>query len=384
MINVDFDKGVMNFGDVQRLKKAMLKARSGKPVTVGFIGGSITQGCLSSVPETCYAYLVYEWWQKKFTDSYVNYINAGIGATPSDFGVARVDEDLLKYEPDFVIVEFSVNDGNTFHYMETYEGLIRHILKSNEDRALMLVHNVKYDDMSSAEDKHLIVGKYYNLPSVSMKHSVYPLVANKTIGSRDITKDDLHPNDDGHMLLARLVTNYLDKVYENLESDSECENLLLNKEEGSGKDLPKPLTSNGYENSKRLNNRNYEPECSGFERDDTVQNHITEIFRYGYTAWNEGSSIKFTADCSSIAVQYRKSVNKPAPIAIAIVDGDEDNAEVLDANFDEDWGDCLYTHLVADHIDKKEHTIEIRIIKDHSRDEIKDVVPFYLVSVIVS
>lgn len=382
MKTINYDKGIMNFGDTKRLVKAMLKAKAGEDITVGFLGGSITQGCLSSVPETCYAYLVYSWWKNKFSNSYVNYINAGIGGTPSDFGVARVDDDLLKYNPDFVIVEFSVNDGSDFYYMETYEGLVRHILKSSPDRALMLVHNVKYDDMSSAEDKHLIIGKYYDLPDVSMKHTLYPLVANGTYLSRDVTEDDLHPNDLGHSILATLITNYLEKVYEKLD---DLKNQVGNEsDETEENSIPNPITPNGYETSVRINNLNYNPVCNGFERDDTVQNHITEIFRHGYTSAKAGSSIIFKADCSSIAVQYRKSVNKPAPIAVAIVDGDETSRVVLDANFEEDWGDCLYTQPVAKHLEKKEHTIEIRIITDHSNDTVKDASDFYLVSVIAS
>mgnify|MGYP001713161690 CR=1 FL=1 len=73
----------------------MRKAKSGEPITVGFLGGSITQGCLSSTPETCYAYLVYEWWKKQFPDTSVTYVNAGIGGTTSQFGVARADRGFI-------------------------------------------------------------------------------------------------------------------------------------------------------------------------------------------------------------------------------------------------------------------------------------------------
>lgn len=374
MANINYDKGIMNWGDNRRIENALLKAHSGQAITVGFLGGSITQGCLSSVHETCYAYLVYDWWVKKFPESKVTYINAGIGGTPSDFGVARVDEDLLYGKPDFAIAEFSVNDDNTFHYMETYEGLIRHMLKSSKDLALMLVHNVKYDDMSSAEDKHLIVGKYYDLPDVSMKHTLYTLVANKTFSSMDVTKDNLHPNDYGHSILANLIINYLEKVYEGLDLNGQANSIPM--------ELPKPLTKNGYENSFRYNNLNSEPECNGFVKDDSIQSNLNDIFKHGYTAWSEGDSIKFKVDASSITVQYRKTIHKPAPIALAIIDGDEDNASVLDANFTETWGDKLYTQLICDNKEKKEHTVEIRIVADHSKEKEKDQLPFYLVSIL--
>ena len=73
----------------------MKKAIQGEDITVGFLGGSITQGCNASAPETCYAYLVYQWWCEKFPKSKIAYINAGIGGTTSQFGAARAESDLL-------------------------------------------------------------------------------------------------------------------------------------------------------------------------------------------------------------------------------------------------------------------------------------------------
>ncbi len=370
-LDVNYDNGLMNFGDFSRIKKAMAKAAKGEKITVGFLGGSITQGCLSSTPETCYAYLVYRWWKENFPASDVQYVNAGIGGTPSNFGVARVDDDILSYNPDFTVVEFSVNDENSLHYFETYEGLVRHILNSSET-GLMLIHNVRYDNMDSAEDKHLVVGKYYELPCVSMKHSVYPEVANGSIDNRVITPDDLHPNDNGHLLLANLVIHMLEII--------KCEVVNEDIEYKAEKNLPKPLTKNGFEISKRLQNTNYSAKMYGFEEDKTPQNHITDIFRKGYTASKEGDSIIFSAECSSIAIQYRKSVNKPTPIAEAIVDDDSSTKAILDGNFDEDWGDCLYTQTICKHMELREHKIEIKLVETHK----DDAVPFYLVSVIVS
>ena len=124
---IDNHLGIVNCGNWYRIKKVMRKAKSGEPITVGFLGGSITQGCLSSTPETCYAYLVYEWWKKQFPDTSVTYVNAGIGGTTSQFGVARADSDLLSHHIDFSVVEFSVNDDDNAHFLETYEGLIRHL-----------------------------------------------------------------------------------------------------------------------------------------------------------------------------------------------------------------------------------------------------------------
>ena len=66
---IDCSKGVMNRGNLYRIEGAMKKAMRGEDIIVGFLGGSITQGCLSSTPETCYAYLVYRWWCDTFPDA---------------------------------------------------------------------------------------------------------------------------------------------------------------------------------------------------------------------------------------------------------------------------------------------------------------------------
>ena len=119
MTYINFEEGMSYSGDWRRLRRTMKKAQRGEPITVGFLGGSITQGSLSSLPTTCYAYLVYDWWVKTFPQSQITYVNAGIGGTTSHFGVGRAKEDLLSFRPDFTTVEFSVNDDNTPFFRET-------------------------------------------------------------------------------------------------------------------------------------------------------------------------------------------------------------------------------------------------------------------------
>lgn len=200
-----------------------------------------------------------------------------------------------------------------------------------------------------------------------MKSTIYPEVAAGRIPNRQITPDDLHPNDEGHALVASVITFFLDQVFASNAQETE-------------RPIPAPLTANQYERSQRYQNHNSHPICRGFEADRTPQEHITQMFRHGYTAWKTGDSIEFTVEGTGIAVQYRKSVRKPAPIARVVVDNCEDTAVILDANFQEDWGDCLYIDTVLEHGDKKMHKVTVTIIESHD----DDVVPFYLVSVIGS
>lgn len=374
------EKAIANVGSLHPLKKVMKRASQGEDINVGFIGGSITQGSLSSTPKTCYSYLVYEWWRKKYNQAKITYINAGIGGTTSQFGVARVQSDLLRYFPDFIIVEFSVNDQDNEHFLETFEGLIRKIMYNEKEPAIIILNNVRYDDGRNAEKMHNRVGKAYQIPCISMQSSIYPKVALKEIDKKDITPDDLHPNDLGHELIASIVTDFLENVSCSLEEGLSDEYSSFNQEEMKLDCKVPPLTRNAYENSVRYQNSSQVYQSYGFKEDTSVQENITQFFKNGWTAGKVGDRIVFMVEGTEISVQYRKSVHKPTPMAVAIIDDNINNAILLDGNYEEDWGDCLYLQTLIKHSEYKVHKIEIEIVETHEYDK----VPFYLVSVIGS
>jgi len=380
-IKEHYGDGLVNAGDDSRIVKCMRRALAGEKLTVAFLGGSITQGCLSSTPQLCYAYRTYDWWERSFPMAEISYWNAGIGGTTSHLGVARLQEDVLSQHPDFVIVEFSVNDEDVNpHFEETYESLIRKILTAPWKPSLMIVHNVRYDDGGNAELIHRPVAERYRVPAVSMKPVIYAKMAEGLIKNRDVTQDDLHPNDLGHELVAGVITTYLEgarKKAESLGASAQC---------GGEKDaedpyvtLPIPLTRSSYESVSRHRNYQIEPvENHGFMRDGVPQKCISDCFKRGWMAKEKGAKIVFKVTGSNVAVQYRKTVRKPAPIATLYLDGDHKNGIILDANFTEDWGDCLYLETILEHGQPGEHEVEIEITSA-SED---DAECFYLVSMI--
>ncbi len=362
-------KGCVNRGNRQPIKNCMKKALNGEPVTVGFLGGSITQGSLASSPDRCYAHLVYDWWKQKFPMAKIAYVNAGVGGTTSQFGVARAKDDLLAQRPDFAVIEFSVNDDPTDFFEETYEGLVRTVLGSERRPAILLLHNVRYDSGVSAENRHLKVGKAYGLPCVSMKACLYPSVVSGQIGVSEISPDGLHPNDLGHRFVADAVIASLEDIYEDLGA-----------EEPLPQELPAPVTANRYQNSRCLRNGNCRPTGSGFTADVRRRDKVSDFFRDGWTASKPGAFLSFEFYGTGAAVQYRKSIAHPAPIAVAIPDGDESRAVKLDANFTETWGDCLALTTIAQNMPAGRHRLEIRIVKAAP----KSAADFYLASVIIS
>ena len=364
-----------------RLKNLMKRAANGESLVIGFLGGSITQGSLSSTPETCYAYLVYEWWKKSFPNAEFSFVNGGIGGTTSHYGGARAWKDVLCYRPDIVTVDFSVNDDANEFFEETYEGTLRRLLAAPSAPAVVVLNNVFYDTGKNAQDYHNRIADHYGIPHVSIKDTVYPDVESGKIVRADITPDNLHPNDKGHSLVADEICKLLDSIKAEVEEETIAgENIegKSTKTEASVL-LPAPLTENAYEHSRLIQIQDNEAILDGFLVDPIEKKGMLDIFKNGWTAAHTNDKISFEIECSCLAVQYRKSVQQPVPKAKAVIDGDEAHAVILDGNFTEDWGDCLYLEPLLHHAEKKVHRIEITVT------DAKDIVrPFYLVSLIVS
>lgn len=354
--------------NLSRLKECMKKAQRGEELTISFLGGSITQGSLATKQENTYAYRVFLWWEKTFPHAQFHYVNAGIGGTTSHYGVARAVTDVLMYQPDIVVVDFSVNDEANLFFQETYEGVIRKLLTWNSHPAVVLLNNVFYDTGENAQQYHNMVGDWYSVPHVSIKDTVWEKMKSGEYKRDDLTPDGLHPNDKGHELVARELIEFFEEVKEHIE-DTE-------KEES----YPNAMTKNAYEHARRLTIREITPILEGFRADTEEKIGHLDHFKNGWIGKRAGDKITFEIEASCIAIQYRKTIKKPAARVKLILDDNEEKCIILDGNFDENWGDCLYLQPVIHHGVKNKHKIEI-IVMD---DSISDTTPFYLMSLIVA
>ena len=244
--------------------------------------------------------------------------------------------------------------------------MIRKIYTYRTNPAVLIVHNVYYDEGANAQRVHSRVGRHYDIPCVSMQSTIYAKVLSGEIMNRQITPDDLHPNDLGHEMAASVIDHFLNKVYENMD-DPEAESKF-----------PDPFTDNSYEKSVRYRNMDISPKLNGFVKDTTEQTDITDCFKNGWYADNDNDSIEFEFEGSGAALQYRRYAHKTAPKARVVIDGDQEKSMILDGKFDMDWGDNLELTTIAEKIENKKHTIKISL-EDADGCE----APFYIVSLIV-
>lgn len=352
-----------------RLKDCFRRAAAGGELTLGFFGGSITQGSLATAPESCYAYRVYRWWCETFPQAKFHYVNGGIGGTSSHYGVSRVVGDLLMYQPDFVVVDFSVNDTRLPFAQETYEGVLRKILSWPSAPAVVLLNNIYYDSGLTAEALHVAVGDHYGVPHVSIRETLYAAMKAGRYAQEELTPDGLHPNDFGHGLVADEICKLLAAV-----------NARRDEPETAPAALPAPLTANTYEDARRLTIRECCPMLQGFRADTAEKAGHLDHWKNGWIGQRPGDRITFTVEGADIAVQFRRTIHRPALRAELILDGDRAHPVLLDGNFDEDWGDCLALTPILHHGLRTAHTVELTILPC----EEKNATEFYLLALIVA
>jgi hypothetical protein len=180
----------LSAGDPGRLINLFAKARRGEPITLGVIGGSITVGAFATRAQNSYAGRLLTWWRQQFPRCDIRMVNAGLGGTGSMYGALRVGKDLLSSTPDFVVIEFAVNDNWTDG--EAFEGLVRQVLAQPNLPAVLLLF-MMWEKGGNDQAMQAKVGAHYHLPMVSFRDALWPEMAAGRLKWSDYIVDTVHP-----------------------------------------------------------------------------------------------------------------------------------------------------------------------------------------------
>lgn len=331
-------------GNLSRIIAAMEKAEAGEKVTIGVIGGSITQGSSASSQNSCYASLLKQWWVDTFPQAEIEFVNAGIGGTTSYLGVHRVQEDLLSYEPDFVVVEFSVNDSNTNFYKKSYENLVRRIMCEEYNPAVLLLF-MTMDNGTSAQGNDSLIGFQYEIPMISYGNAILDEIRGGNFTWKDISPDNIHPNDRGHAIVAEILDVYLTDLYNRKDE-------LATEVTAFDKDV---LTKEVYMDAAILNAEDIEPiQWGSFEVAD-----INDRFHGNWYTETGEESLIFEVEAANIGIMYQEMVNGNGGEYEIIIDGTA--VATINADFPNGWGNYSETVEVYVSDEKAMHTIEIKL-----------------------
>lgn len=338
-------RSLMTTGDMTRMANVLKKAQNGEEITVAYLGGSITYGMTvaPNEPEKCWAYRSTEWLREQFPDATVNYVNAGMSGTPSILGNARLERDVLAYDPDIVFVEFAVNDGNSTEYQTAYDSLVRTLLTQEKDIAVVLLFTV-IESGHTCQEYMSKVGEQYGLPMISEPNSLGVEFADGRMAWSDYSDDQSHPNEAGHKIVTDFVANYYENVIPYIDE---------NVGEVS-KELPDPVYSKRYMNMHYIDNEKLTAELENMEATS-----VHSDFQHGWSyKGEEDASMTFTITCRALEMIYKANDSKMFADADIYIDGEK--TCTVSSNQSDGWNNPV-TQMIIDNDESAEHTVKILV-----------------------
>jgi lysophospholipase L1-like esterase len=226
------------------------KLQSGERVVIAFLGGSITKdadkgGFVEALPD---------WLKQRFPAAEIDVINAGVPGTGSDFGAHRTDRDVLVHNPDLIVVEFAVNDGNR-NSIADMERIVRKTWMKNSLIDLLFVYTVLKPHLElfaklqwpSAAAQHEQVARHYKIPSLTLGVPLEKRISARQVTWEQFSNDLCHPTPAGYALLNEIVLRAFDRLLSASENEhrrtlgaSLTPNLELRPPKLSGSPMQKP------------------------------------------------------------------------------------------------------------------------------------------------
>ena len=326
-------RSLVSEGDASRLKAVFEKARRGEPVTIAAIGGSITAGGVQTKdPANRYIQQIAKWFEVHFPDSKIGFINAGIGGTNSFYGAMRLQRDVLAKSPDLVIVEWAVNNHAGRDFAESYEGVLRQLLRASGNIAVIELFFM-HKDGENAQMWQEILGRHYGLPMVSFRDALWPEFTSGRYQWEEVYADVVHPKDEGHLIAGKLLGSLLESVLRSHDSTRPTTK------------IPEPLISDLYETCQFSVYENLKATANaGWSRS------ADEKFWEGDM---HGDSIEFEFSGHSLFLGYDFEKEQP-PKAIFAIDGGKPQPLKEDA----------HRRPIAHGLDSGSHRIRIEIQRD--------------------
>ena len=181
-------------------------------ITIGFIGGSITEPVADGHR---WSGKIVDWFVAEFPGLIVDEENAAKGATGSLNAILRVEDDILAYNCDLVFVETAVNDGEKA-WGACREGILRKLMKNDVcDVVLTYTYSqAMYETMLAGKLPQTILdweelAEHYQLSSVHMARYTFDLVMDGFLRWDEWLPDTLHPDHAGSRLYAEPVCRLL-------------------------------------------------------------------------------------------------------------------------------------------------------------------------------
>ena len=358
----------VSLGNNLRMKNVIRRARTGEQITIGTVGGSVTEGGAAARYEECWAMR----FASRFGETYgtggganVALVNAGVGGTASPFGYMRYGRDILSRVPendpdgypDIVVIEYAVNDWGEPTGCRCYESMVKEILSQPNAPAVILLFAVRDDGWNLQGDLQKI-GERYDLTMVSMK-GIYRHLE-KDFPKKGYFKDDYHPNSTGHRMMADALMQAVADADAEETADTDID---LSVKPVYGTDFLGLKTIYGEGKTKGIT-----VERGSFDKIDKTAYSNTPVglvcgknFCHGTASGTE--PMRVTGVFRKCLIAWKAAGDDVYGAADILVDGEK--VMTLEGGPGK-WGQSEVV-LVLDEREAAEHTIEIRVTEEGKR-----------------
>ena len=202
-----------------------------KNLTIGYLGGSITNGYSASANggniADSFVNRTTSWFEQNYPGVTIEAVNAGISDTATNFGVYRLQKHLMNTDghdmPDLVFVEFTVNDWtydngisqDSKDISRQIESLVRNVYSINPNADIVFVFTARSEN-SASRLEYVKIAESYGIPYVDMGVPMQALMtergaANEGAGTYYYTTDNLHPSGIGYGVYFEQIKALLEK-----------------------------------------------------------------------------------------------------------------------------------------------------------------------------
>ena len=345
------ERSLTSIGNPSRIKAKIEQAKSGEKTVVAYIGGSITEGYAGG-PDGCYAKLSYDYFAETYgTGDNVEYVNAGLSGTSSTLGNLRVQRDVLTYNPDIVFIEYAVNDAQDTFTKASFESLIKTVLMQENDPAVVLIFNRTVDGYSTQEQMQ-IVGRFYDLPMISVVDAITPEIDEGRMKWEDYSVDTAHPSADGH----RLISEFIEYMYSTAENT-----------DAEPYEIPEDsLYGTNYVNATMVTLTTSSDELTLTDIGAFTETTATGLGFPGYWIYNSSAAdsnepMKLNARGSAFFLIYKTNNNETMGSVDVYINGEQ--VKTIDSNEEFGWGGAA-AMVAAEYDEVIDMEIEIRPVND--------------------
>lgn len=309
---------------------------------IAFIGGSITAGAGASTQYNRYSSKFVRDIGTKYPDVKFTEINAGVGGTPSNLGMYRLKSEVLDKNPDFLFIEFAVNDSKG--YGSYYEGIIRAARRYNPSLPIMLLYCCTIREAGTTREapsaticEEREIARAYSLPDCYMGNDLLDAVSAEN-DEKKYLNDGVHPTDAGYALYAASMMRDI----ENADFVTENPVLPVTGKEYSPREIPAD-DSYGWNISNR-----------------TIAGRLPYMY-----ADTPGDSVAFEFEGTACGMYSR--IEKDGGMVRAVIDGEKEHIisfwDHYALSFDRDAYATIAENLAPGH-----HSVTITVLPDLPSD----------------